>query len=143
MRASYLSATTRAPARAEARRWIDSEAGGGPDYGGADAALPELPKRAVNDRWAQHTSDCTRCAAAAAGLRRGAAAAWATAAALFAAECALLGTFGAPALLARAGPGLAAAGAAAGSVGAVVWALRAQALLREFDYVDFSRSDSR
>ncbi|KIZ01471.1 hypothetical protein MNEG_6492 [Monoraphidium neglectum] len=127
-----------------ARRWIEEQAGGGPDFGGAPLAPPApLPKRVVNDRWSQHTAECSHCAAAAARLTRGVGLAKVAAAALFAAFCGLLGTFGAPGLLARAaGPGLVAAAAAAGACSAAWWARRAEALLREFQYVEFSHAQN-
>lgn len=83
----------RAPQRT-ARKWIDSVAGGGPDYGEASGPIKPLTKRDLQDRWAQHTQHCTACLAAMGQLRARAAAARAAAATMFAGLCAVLGTFG-------------------------------------------------
>ncbi|KAI8468797.1 MAG: hypothetical protein J3K34DRAFT_515066 [Monoraphidium minutum] len=126
---------------AAARRWIQGVGGGGPDYGGQAAPLPELTKRQVNDRWAQHTAECTHCTAAAALLRRRVAFFRAAAAALSGLLWGLLGALAAAgAAPPPAGAALAAAAAAAGAAGAAWAAARGGALLREFDYVDFSHA---
>jgi hypothetical protein len=77
-----------------ARKWIDSKAGGGPDYGPAAGPIKPLSKRDLQDRWAQHTQHCVTCLAAMAAVRRRAQVAKAAATVLFAGLCAALGTFG-------------------------------------------------
>jgi hypothetical protein len=77
-----------------ARKWIDTRAGGGPDYGPGAGPIAPQTKRQLQDRWAQHTASCTVCLAAMAAAQRRAAAARFAAAALFAGLCAVLGTYG-------------------------------------------------
>lgn len=125
-----------------ARRWIDTQGGGGPPYApGADPLLP-LPKRALQDRWAQHTRHCTACQEGAKQLERRARSGKAAAAALFVALCALLGTYGVPGLLAGGLPGIAAAAAALGAAVALVAARKAEVYVQQFHYVGFNHADN-
>lgn len=125
------------------RRWIDSKAGGGPTYApGADPLLP-LTKAQLQDRWTQHTRHCVPCQTQLAALERRVAAAKVAAGALFAALCALLGTYGLPRLVQ--GAGAASAAAAAVGVGVLV-ALRvaqgAARMIEQFKYVGFDHADN-
>ncbi|KIY99872.1 Rieske (2Fe-2S) domain protein [Monoraphidium neglectum] len=124
------------------RKWIDSKAGGGPDYGPAAGPIKPLSKRDLQDRWAQHTQHCVTCLAAMAAVRRRAQVAKAAATVLFAGLCAALGTFGVPRILAGGAPALVAAAAAAGAAVALWVARRAAAALDQFTHVEFTHADN-
>lgn len=102
----------------------------------------QLPKRLINDRWTQHTAECTHCLAAVKQLRRTAALSKGAAAGCFAALCGVLGSVGVAGLLATPLNAGMAALAVAGVVVALAVMRQAESLLPQFDYVDFSHADN-
>mgnify|MGYP001808028719 FL=1 len=116
------------------RAWIDKRAGGGPSYGPTTDPPPQqLTRRQINDRWNQHTHECTACQAALAGLKRQAMAFAAVAFALVAALSGAVAGAGLPRLLAGGAPAAAAAAAAGGACLAAALAWRAWRILPQFD----------
>ncbi|KAI8475816.1 MAG: hypothetical protein J3K34DRAFT_516994 [Monoraphidium minutum] len=118
------------------RGWVD-KAGGGPAYpASADPPAPRPARRQVNDRWAQHTRECTACRAAAEGFRRRAA---------LLAGAALAAAAAAAGALAGAGARRAAAALPAAVGAAVLLALaawRAWRMLPKFEYVEYCAADN-
>ncbi len=130
------------PPKHTARRWIDTQAGGGPTYApGADPLLP-LTKADLQDRWNQHTKHCLPCQTALAAIEKKAANAKVVAAVCFAALCALLGAVGPQAIAAGGWPAAAAAAAAAGVAVALKVAQGAAAAVAGFKFVAFEHADN-
>lgn len=134
----------RRPQTRAVRTWIDSKTGGGPSYGpGAEPPAQQLTRRQVNDRWWQHTRECTACQAAVEGLKRRAALLAAAAVALVAALSGAAAGGGLAALRAGGAPAALAALVAAGAAAAALLAWRAWQLLPQFKYVEYAAADNK
>jgi hypothetical protein len=123
------------------RAWIDKV--GGPKWDDrADPPAQRLTRRQINDRWGQHSRECTACQAAVANLRRQAAAFAGAAAALVAALAGAAASAGLPRLLSGGAPAALGAGALAGAAIAAAAALRAWRMLAQFEYVEYFAADN-